>query len=85
MPAFQMAYPVKMWGRYDGTDAKGRDIHFDDDLYEGQIVGNLRKTRYKDPAPPYGKVQKQPNGETWIVACDESPRAGRPQPKFSSE
>lgn len=68
MPGFQMAYPVKMWGIYDGTDAKGRDVHFDDELYEGQQVGNNRKSNPHHPAPPYGRVERQANGDLWIVA-----------------
>lgn len=78
MPPFKMAFPVKMYGRFDGTDAKGRDIHFEDDLFDGQMIGHFRKTNYPDPAPPWGRVEIQANGEVWIVdGSDYCPRCAK--------
>jgi len=78
MPPFKMAWPVKMYGRYDGTDAKGRDCHFEDELREGQMVGHFRKRTYPDAAGPWGIVEIQSNGEVWIVdGSDYCPRCAK--------
>lgn len=73
-----MAFPVKMWGPYDGTDAKGRNVHFDDSIWEGQIIGNACARTHPDPVGPWGVVETQENGEIWIVdASHLCPRCGK--------
>lgn len=65
MARCEIAFPFKLDDDYPcrGEDANGKEIHFDDLLFEGEIVSSV--TVGDDHFGPYGRVVRRDDG-LWI-------------------